>query len=182
MKITSFISFMLLVIASINSVSCSKSASSSATPSGTKTTWNDGTNQTADSTIAMLYTSSGARVMDIFVFKGEMKDPAGITFGISPLEMHISPKSGVQTVKAAPNNAWLTFFDYHNGNINLPVDVYDGATGNFNLTACDTTKVTITGTFDFTGQYYNLLTRAYDASKTKAITNGNLVVDKIYRQ
>ncbi|MFX7870528.1 hypothetical protein ABTK02_21080, partial [Acinetobacter baumannii] len=84
-----------------------------------------------------------------------MKDPTGFSFSISPLEMHISPKTGVQTVKAAANNAWLSFLDYHNGNINLPVDVYDGTTGNFNLTACDTSQVIITGTFNFTGQYYN---------------------------
>ncbi|MEL4402873.1 hypothetical protein AAEJ42_21705, partial [Shewanella algae] len=115
MKIRSFISFMLLVIASINSVSCSKSASSSATPSGTKTTWNDGADQTADSTIAVLSTSGGLRVMDIYIFKGVMKDPTGFSFSISPLEMHISPKTGVQTVKAAANNAWLSFLDYHNG-------------------------------------------------------------------
>jgi hypothetical protein len=157
-KLFSFFTLLLFIS------SCAKDSTTN--PPGntsTKTSWNDGTDKTADSTIAILYSSNGKRTMDIYIFKGGTTIN-GLFHPKQPLEMHCVPKSGTQTVIDTDDNAWLTYF---------PNDTsyWNGKSGNFNLTICDTATGSIKGTFDFKG-----------SNTGESITKGVLFVDVLRKQ
>lgn len=123
----------------------------------------DGTAITADSANAVLYTTNGAREIDVYVFKGVM---TGTNTPMQVLEMHFKPQTGSQTVTTSFNGAWLTY--------DTETDYYDCTSGHFNLTLCDTVANKINGTFDFVG--------TNSSNQTKSITDGTIVVNKITKQ
>jgi hypothetical protein len=114
-----------------------------------------GSTITVDSAKAVLYTNSVSllRTIDVYAFKG----------GATVIEMHFLPKTGAQTVSTSGNNAWLTYAD--------ATTYYDGGSGNFNLTTCDTVNKKIEGTFDFVG--------TSPSSTTKSISVGVIYVTKL---
>jgi hypothetical protein len=118
----------------------------------------DGNTITVDSAKATLYTSvvSSLRTIDVYAYKA----------GSLVLEMHFLPKTGAQTVSTSLNNAWLTYAD--------ATTYYDGNSGNFSLTVCDTVNNKIEGTFDFVG--------TSPTATTKTVTSGNLFVTNLKKQ
>jgi hypothetical protein len=150
-------------------ISCKKSSGSTNTPSAAFTYTVDGTNVTADSVQALLYTTGvpAHREIDLYVFKGGTTAMPNQVF-----EMHFLPQSGTQTVGTVlSTTAWLTYSNYVSGNP-LPTESYDGTSGSFNMSVCDTVSKKLTGTFNFTGA-------AVIGAGTKTITNGNFSVTKI---
>jgi hypothetical protein len=109
-------------------------------------------------------------MIDLYVYKGS-STLGGLTFGNVALEMHFLPKTGAQTVSPAFTGAWLTYSSYTSGNP-IPTASYDGTTGSFNMSVCDTTGKKLTGTFNFTGT-------ATIGTGTKTISEGNFSITKI---
>lgn len=117
----------------------------------------DGSEIKSDSAHVVLYTLGilpHNRVLDMFAFKS----------GKKVLEFHFLPKTGTQTVKESlGDGAWLTYKE--NDGASFPTDYYNGKSGNFNLSVCDTVAKKVQGTFDFSGN---------NGSTSKAITNGTI--------
>ena len=170
MKKNSFIILSALIFTTQIFIACKKKDNTTAPSSTTNTTLTgfnfkvDGTLITADSANAVLYNNGGSREIDVYVFKGVI---AGTSTANEVLEMHFRPKTGSQNVVANFSNAWLTYFAN-------TTDYYDGSSGHFNITTCDTVNNKIAGTFDFIG--------TNTSSATKNITEGNIVVSKITKQ
>ncbi len=127
--------------------------------------YNDGSAITVDSANAVLYTANlGGGVMhreiDIYAFKA----------GKQVLEFHFLPKVDTQPVSADFNSAWLTYLT--NGGAGLG-DNYNGTSGNFNLSLCDTVANKLTGTFNFTGN---------NGSANKTISGGTITITKLTKQ
>lgn len=163
-KFISTLSFVFFLI----TTACQKgNDSTTSTPNPTPTSSGfsfkvDGNLITADSANASIYTSGGARRIDVYVYKGKnvWNTDAG-----EVLEMHFAPKSGSQNVSALGNDAWLTYFIHD-------TTYYDCSSGHFNLTTCDTIGNKLEGTFDFVGTSSGL---------TKNITEGKIIVTKILK-
>lgn len=135
------------------------------TTSGAVTYSEGGVNVNCDSANATLYTNvvSNTRMIDVYAFKS----------GNQVLEMHFSPKTGAQTVGAAFDKAWLTYTTFSGSTM---LDYYDGTSGAFNLTACDTTSAgKIVGTFNFSGPNPT-------STSTKTLTSGTINITKIKKQ
>jgi len=155
------LSFVFIMITS----ACQKSSDPTSTPAPTPTTSGftfkvDGNLITADSATASIYTTGGARRIDVYVYKGKN---IWNTDASEVMEMHFAPKSGSQNVSTLGNDAWLTYF------IN-DTTYFDCTSGHFNLTTCDTIGNKLEGTFDFVGTSSGL---------TKTITEGKIVVTNI---
>jgi hypothetical protein len=113
-----------------------------------------------DSAYAVLYGPKTSRAMDVYSFKGKKE----------AMEFHFSPKTGSQTVGSLSGGGiLLTFYD--------PNGIeFDSQSGSFNLTTCDTLNKKIEGTFSFVGKMQA------PGTGTKTITEGHLLVTKIYHQ
>jgi hypothetical protein len=101
------------------------------------------------------------RKIDINAFKA----------GKQVMEFHFKPLTGAQAVLADFENAWLTYII--NNGLSYPGDYFDGSTGNFNLTVCDTVNNSLSGAFNFVGS---------NGSSTKTITSGNINLVKLKKQ
>lgn len=126
----------------------------------------NGSNIVADSATAVLYTTNDVggprkRKIDVYAFKS----------GKQVMEFHFKPNIGAQTVLADFENAWLTFII--NNGLTYPGDYFDGTSGNFNLTVCDTVNNSLTGTFNFVGS---------NGSSSKSITAGSINLLKLKKQ
>ena len=100
------------------------------------------------------------REIDLYAYKG----------GKQVLEFHFQPKTGKQIVATNFSTAWLTYIT--NGGLVME-DFYNGISGNFNLTLCDTINNKIVGTFYFVGS---------NGSANKTITEGNINIAKINKK
>ncbi|MGY4385366.1 hypothetical protein ACVWYN_002404 [Pedobacter sp. UYP24] len=151
---------LLLVIFS----SCKKSDQSTPAPptaSGAFSYKADGVlTASVDSAYAVLYGPKAARAMDVYSFKGKKEG----------MEFHFTPKTGAQAVGSLSGGGiLLTFYDASGIE-------FDSQSGSFNLTSCDTLNKKIEGDFSFTGKMQA------PGAGTKNITEGHLVVTKIYHQ
>ncbi len=113
-----------------------------------------------DSAYAILYGPKASRAMDVYSFKGKKEG----------MEFHFSPVTGAQTVGSLSGGGiLLTFYDANGIE-------FDSQSGSFNLTSCDTLNKKIEGDFSFAGKMQA------PGTGTKTITEGHLVVTKIYHQ
>lgn len=167
---------VLILATQLVSVACKKKSTSTADDtSGTSTTgtptataiiaYTEGGNTVSvDSANALLYTTSEVggprfREIDVYAFKA----------GKQVLEFHFRPKTGAQTVKSTDfSGAWLTYMT--NNGLSYPGDYYQGTSGNFNLSTCDTVNGKLAGTFDFVGS---------NGSSTKSISAGSMNLSKL---
>lgn len=153
----------ILLLAGIMS-GCKKNSGSDPSPSATSGTFSykaDGVaTASVDSAYAILYGPKASRAMDIYSFKGKKE----------AMEFHFSPKTGDQQVGSlSGGGVLLTFYDANGVE-------FDSKSGAFNLTSCDTLNKKIEGTFSFVG-----IMQA-PGTGTKNITEGHLLVTKIYHQ
>ncbi|MCX6233012.1 MAG: hypothetical protein NTZ33_15900 [Bacteroidetes bacterium] len=166
---TKYFTIAVLAVALLG-FSCKKdTVTNTTTPpvnSSAALTYNDGTAVAVDSANAVLYSTTpmGSSVMqreiDVYAFKG----------GMQVLEFHFLPKSGSQPVAQDFYSAWLTYIT-NNGMSGS--DYYNGVSGNFNLTTCDTIANKLVGTFSFTGN---------NGTANKSITAGTININGIKRQ
>lgn len=157
---------LIVLLLSTLIFSCSRETT---TPNNINTAPNNGTftykvagvAKLIDSASSTLYTSSltGVRLLDVYAYKaGEMV-----------LEMHFAPKTGSQIVGKDLNQAWLTVVT----GINYPDDVYDCASGSFQLSVCDTVNNKLVGTFSFIGN---------NGKSNITVSDGVLSVNKMVKQ
>lgn len=154
------LTLLILFFAAISA--CKKNSSTAPTPvataSGAFTYKADGVSSTADSAYAILYGPKAMRAMDIYSRTGKKEG----------MEFHFSPKTGAQTVGSLTGGGvLLTYYDTNGVE-------YDSQSGAFNLSACDTLNKNIVGDFAFSGKMQA------PGTGTKAITEGHLIVTKIY--
>lgn len=144
--------------------SCSKTETTTPITTGNNDAFTykvDGVAKTIDSASSTLYTSSlnGQRLLDVYAYKaGEMV-----------LEMHFQPKTGSQTVGKDLSQAWLTLVT----GPKYPDDMYNCASGSFQLSVCDTINNKLVGTFSFTGN---------NGTNNKTVSDGVLLVNKMTKQ
>lgn len=158
-KLILSLSFVFIMIIS----ACNKSGdSTTSTPTPTPTPSGftfkvDGNLITVDSANAIIYTSGGARTIDVYIWKG--KNSGNMASEV--MEMHFAARSGSQP------NVLLSYY---------PNDTtyFNSSSSNFNLTTCDTIGNKLEGTFDFVG--------TSSSGLTKSITEGKIVVTKISKQ
>lgn len=158
--------FWLLVCIGVTSCSDNNDTAVVPTPSLSKTQLKiDGNLMVADSSKAVLYTSSvaGGRMMDVIVYKA----------GEEILEMHMPPKTGSFAAGQNLNttSSWLTYKT--NGGLSYPNDYFDSTSGNMTIITCDTINNNIVADFHFVGN---------NSSVNKNITEGKMYVKKITRQ
>lgn len=126
--------------------------------------YNDGAAISADSAIAVLYSTNPGtgvqREIDVYAFKS----------GMQVMEFHFLPKSGSQVIGNTFANAMLTYMT--NNGVNYPSDYYAAVSGSFNLSSCDTVGNVLTGSFDFIGN---------NGSANKTISSGLINIHKIKR-
>lgn len=160
------LSILSIVCIGFGLMSCNKDSVNNIIPATGAFTYkaDGGATITADSANAVLYTLGvppNNRMIDVFVFKG----------GNQVMEMHFLPKTGGQTVSPTFADAWLTYSKYAAGNP-VPTDSYDGTSGSFNLSVCDTTAKKLAGTFNFSGP-------ANVGSGSVSITEGNMTINNL---
>ena len=115
---------------------------------------------TVDSANAKLYNYSGARIMDVYAYKG----------GVEILEFHFAPTTG--TKAAGTTLGTGSFLTY----MSSPVMSFDSQSGSMNVTTCDTVGNKIEGDFNFVAKQY-----PYTGAAVKTITEGHMVVTKVTR-
>ena len=150
----------LLIISGI--ISCKKSNDPAASAATTAFTFklDGGAAITVDSANAVLYNFNGARLMDVYAYKG----------GIEVLEFHFAPTLGAKAAGTTlGTGSFLTYFS-------SPVMSFDSQSGSMNVTTCDTVGNNIIGDFNFVAKQ-----SPYTGSTIKTITEGHMIVTKLSR-